>query len=178
MRHVGREGAAGVQAVCACLRRFSLERDRFKAGVARRSGVSPAEFNALDHLEHAGRPITPGELAQCVGLTSGAVTALVDRLVQAGLVRRTPHPRDRRSVLLELTSGAAATGAREVGPFAADIEAVAAGLSPGEQAAVAAFLESVAEVAGRHAVHAGQSSSAASSPGSVTGARQAKRSHT
>ena len=175
MRHVGREGAAGVQAVCACLRRFSLERDRFKAGVARRSGVSPAEFNALDHLEHAGRPITPGELAQCVGLTSGAVTALVDRLVQAGLVRRTPHPRDRRSVLLELTSGAAATGAREVGPFAADIEAVAAGLSPGEQATIGRFLESVAEVAGRHAA---QSSSAASSPGSVTGARQAKRSHT
>jgi DNA-binding MarR family transcriptional regulator len=44
--------------------------------------------------------MTPGFLAQCSGLSSGGVTVVIDRLEQAGYVRRTQNPSDRRSVLV------------------------------------------------------------------------------
>jgi DNA-binding MarR family transcriptional regulator len=50
--------------------------------------------------------ITAGDLAAEVGLTTGAVTAMVDRLVAAGLLERKGDPSDRRKVLIQLTAGA------------------------------------------------------------------------
>src|SRR5215213_8872482 len=81
------------------LRRFGLENDRLDAAVARRIGAPPVEFKAMDHLHDAGE-LTPGQLADRLGLTSGAVTALVDRLERLGWARREPHPTDRRSVVV------------------------------------------------------------------------------
>ncbi len=48
-------------------------------------------------------PITAGRMSELSGLTSGAVTAVVDRLVAAGFVQRRPDPADRRRVLIEPT---------------------------------------------------------------------------
>ena len=45
-------------------------------------------------------PITAGELGRRVGLTTGSVTALVDRLESAGYVKRERHPKDRRSIMI------------------------------------------------------------------------------
>lgn len=67
---------------------------RFDGVMADRLGVHRSDVRGLNALE-AG-PLTPGELGQRLGLTSGAVTALVDRLLVAGLVDRTPDPTDRR----------------------------------------------------------------------------------
>lgn len=64
--------------------------------VARRAGLSLNDLRALNLLE-AG-PTTPRAVAEALGLTSGAVTGLLDRLEAAGLVARRPHPTDRRSV--------------------------------------------------------------------------------
>jgi DNA-binding MarR family transcriptional regulator len=46
---------------------------------------------------------TPKRVAAHMGLTTGAVTTLVDRLVDGGFALRSPNPNDRRSVLLALT---------------------------------------------------------------------------
>lgn len=48
-------------------------------------------------------PVTAGRLSELSGLTSGAVTAVVDRLETAGFARRLPDPTDRRRVLIEPT---------------------------------------------------------------------------
>jgi DNA-binding MarR family transcriptional regulator len=127
------------------LRRFTLARDRLQGSVARRTGISVAEFIALDVLEAAGGPLTPRELGARVGLTSGAVTALADRLEKQGWLRRTPHPADRRSVLLELTPAAQTVAERELGEWAAGMIAAARSLSDRDARAVARFLAQVAQ---------------------------------
>lgn len=57
------------------------------------------DFTTIDILKETG-PITAGELAQRVGLTTGSVTSLVDRLEKRGYVTRERHPRDRRKVII------------------------------------------------------------------------------
>lgn len=76
--------------------------DRFDGAVCELLGINRSDNTALDVLERAGR-MTAGELARELGLTTGAVTALIDRLEKAGYLRRVADPTDRRRVLVELT---------------------------------------------------------------------------
>jgi DNA-binding MarR family transcriptional regulator len=63
------------------------------------------EWKLLGTLRHQGDPyrMSPGKLADHLDLSSGAMTNRLDRLEQAGFVRRLPDPRDRRGVQVELT---------------------------------------------------------------------------
>jgi DNA-binding MarR family transcriptional regulator len=63
------------------------------------------EYKVLGALRQAGPPYqrSPGELSKREELSSGAMTNRLDRLEQAGLVRRLPDLADRRSVQVELT---------------------------------------------------------------------------
>lgn len=132
----------------AALRRFGLEDDRLDARLARRIGAPPAEFRAMDHLHHA-KALTPGELANRLALTSGAVTALVDRLEQLGWVRREPHPTDRRSIIVRAANDT--TAEQLYAPFAEALATAARKLSPAERTAAIAFLEDAAAIAAEHA---------------------------
>src|SRR5690349_14184257 len=62
-------------------------------------GVNRTDGRCLDILEQRGR-ISAGELAAEARLTSGAVTAVIDRLERDGYARRVPDPDDRRRVLV------------------------------------------------------------------------------
>lgn len=68
-------------------------------------GINRTDLRCLDVVDRHGE-LTAGELAREVGLTTGAVTAMVDRLESAQLLQRRNDPADRRKVLIELTSGA------------------------------------------------------------------------
>jgi DNA-binding MarR family transcriptional regulator len=70
--------------------------------IAKQSGVTGSELRALSRVAEAGG-ITPKDLADSLEMTTGAVTAISNRLVRSGLLRRVDHPSDRRSVFLELT---------------------------------------------------------------------------
>jgi DNA-binding MarR family transcriptional regulator len=76
--------------------------DAFDALAARRLGVNTTDLHCLNILESRSG-LTAGELALEAGLTSGAVTGVVDRLERAGYARRTADPRDRRKVKVEVT---------------------------------------------------------------------------
>lgn len=65
-------------------------------------GVNRTDGRCLDIIQRLGR-ITAGELAHHTGLTTGAVTVVIDRLERAGYVARSRDPSDRRKVLVELT---------------------------------------------------------------------------
>ncbi|MEV6243816.1 MarR family transcriptional regulator [Lentzea sp. NPDC051838] len=67
---------------------------------ARECGLGGTDLYALNVLDLNG-PMTPGELSALTGLTTGPTTRLIDRLEQAGFVRRTPSPDDRRKVIVE-----------------------------------------------------------------------------
>ena len=68
--------------------------------IADKIGLSATEFESMDVISR-NQPISAGELATECGLTTGAITGIVDRLERAGLVRRVNDPKDRRRVLLD-----------------------------------------------------------------------------
>ncbi len=78
------------------------------------SNVSMREYDVLYTLSKCDGPVRMGELGQSVLLSQPGLSRLVDRLVQRGLVRRTPDPADRRSVRVSLTEAGAARQ-KEVG---------------------------------------------------------------
>src|SRR5712672_138025 len=66
------------------------------------SEVGLSEFGVLEMLLHKG-PQPVNEIGRRIGLTSGAITAAVDRLETGGLVARAAHPTDRRTRVVRLT---------------------------------------------------------------------------
>jgi DNA-binding MarR family transcriptional regulator len=74
----------------------------FHEAVGRRLGLSAADRKTLDLITRA--PLTAGELAKRTGLTTGAVTGLIDRLVKPGYAERVPDPTDRRRVIVRRLS--------------------------------------------------------------------------
>jgi len=73
--------------------------------VADYHGVNRTDARCLDIIERLGG-VTAGRLARESGLSTGAVTTVLDRLERAGLARRTSDPKDRRRVLVEITPAA------------------------------------------------------------------------
>jgi DNA-binding MarR family transcriptional regulator len=71
----------------------------FHEMVARRMGMSAAERKCAGILCALGTA-TPRQLAEATGLTTGAITGIVDRLEKAGFAERQPNPADRRSILV------------------------------------------------------------------------------
>ena len=68
-------------------------------------GLTWGEVQVLSSIRYGGAPYqsTPGRLATQLGLSSGAMTARLDKMEDAGLIRRLRDPDDRRGVLIELT---------------------------------------------------------------------------
>src|SRR5262249_56044268 len=63
----------------------------FSQAVAERVGMHPTDVECVEILTRNG-PATAGQLAELTGLTTGAVTPMIDRLERAGFVRRQNHP--------------------------------------------------------------------------------------
>ena len=81
-------------------RRHSTATVLFHHAMAERLGLGPSDHKCLDLLlqhEH----MTGSRLAAMTGLTTGAITGVVNRLEQAGFVRRAKDPGDRRRVIIE-----------------------------------------------------------------------------
>lgn len=72
----------------------------FSQAVAERVGLNATDMESLDFLNLYG-PMTAGRLAELSGLTTGAVTGVIDRLEAAGYVRRERDPKDRRRVIIQ-----------------------------------------------------------------------------
>jgi DNA-binding MarR family transcriptional regulator len=125
------------------LHRVELAGQYQRAARARQGGVHQVELAALEHLCVVGG-LTPGELGHRLGLTSGGVTALAGRLIDAGHVERAPHPNDRRMRILTATPEGEAHLAEQIEPVLAPADRVLAWLSADDAALIARFLDSVA----------------------------------
>jgi DNA-binding MarR family transcriptional regulator len=92
------------------VRRSQNATDRFDQAVADAIGVNRTDMRCLDVIQREG-PVPAGRLADETGLTTGAITTVLDRLERAGLARRVRDPADRRRVLAEVTPEAFAGAA-------------------------------------------------------------------
>lgn len=92
---------SALDAIVRALRRIDFHGEVFGQTVAVRLGLSESDIKALGVLVDSD-PVTAGRLAELLNLSTGAVTRVVDRLEQAGYVRRTSDATDRRRVVVEV----------------------------------------------------------------------------
>jgi DNA-binding MarR family transcriptional regulator len=69
-------------------------------------GLSPSARQVLAVVEGAGTPLEPSVIAERLLTTTGSMTSLLDTLERRGLIRRLPHPDDRRKILVDITPDA------------------------------------------------------------------------
>jgi DNA-binding MarR family transcriptional regulator len=128
-------------------KRLSTATIMFHSAVADRMGVSVTDAKCRSILLQLG-PLTAGDIAQRLGLTTGAVTGVIDRLVGAKFVRRVADPMDRRRVVVEPLSNRRRE--KEIAglfePLRRRITSVVAGYSERDQVTIAEFLTKASEV--------------------------------
>jgi DNA-binding MarR family transcriptional regulator len=90
--------------------------DQMDEAACRVLGINRTDGRCVDIIDREG-PVAAGRLAEQSGLTTAAVTAVIDRLEKAGYARRLDDPNDRRRVLVELTSLARERAEVIWGPF-------------------------------------------------------------
>lgn len=91
-----------IDEILARLRAIDGDMDRMDEAAAARLELSRMDFRCLDILSRGGR-MTPGQLSQETGLSTGATTALLDRLEKRGFIQRRRDLKDRRRVFVEPT---------------------------------------------------------------------------
>jgi DNA-binding MarR family transcriptional regulator len=117
---------------------------------AERLGLSRTDLHAINIVENNGG-LTAGELAAASGLTTGAVTGVIDRLERAGYARRVTDPTDRRRVKVEVTPKFYARADKIWGPMAADwVSRLGRGFTAEELERVIEFLRSTNELSREH----------------------------
>ena len=90
----------------AAVREYGVHLTLFRNAVSEWAGVNVTDMECLRLLFLKGIA-TPSELARHTGLTSGATTAMLDRLEKAGLIERRPNPDDRRGTLVAAAKSSA-----------------------------------------------------------------------
>jgi DNA-binding MarR family transcriptional regulator len=130
-------------------RAYQTSNDNYDQAVADHLGMNRTDMRCVDLIDQAGG-MTAGELARAAGLTSGAVTAVVDRLERAGVARRVADPSDRRRVRIEVTPKLWELTGPLMAPFIEESAKILDDYSTEELERFAEFLERVIAVQGEH----------------------------
>jgi DNA-binding MarR family transcriptional regulator len=120
-------------------RQLSTATVMFHQAIADRLGLNVTDHKCIDLLLLNG-PLTAGEVARMTGLTTGAITAVIDRLEKAGYVRRADDPHDRRRVILQVVPGRCREIERLFAPFAATFGDLSARYKDEELAVILDFM--------------------------------------
>ncbi|WPO85695.1 MarR family transcriptional regulator [Herbiconiux sp. KACC 21604] len=95
--------------------------------------------------QREGRVVTPGALAEHLGMKSASVTVMLDRLTRSGHLSREPHPTDRRSLAVTATPGSDEEVRQTLGEMHRRMMAVATGLDARAALVVRTFLLDMAK---------------------------------
>jgi DNA-binding MarR family transcriptional regulator len=136
---------AGIEA----LRGWQTDQDIFDEAAAAFYGINRTDARCIDLLDRHGR-MTAGQLATAARLTSGAVTAVLDRLESAGLVQRVRDRGDRRRVLVETTPRVAELAEPVYGPMVEEGVGWIAGYTDDQLETIFDFIERNREILARH----------------------------
>lgn len=116
----------------------------FQEAAAERLGLNVTDLRCLA-MAHAEPGMSASRLAELSGLTSGAITGVLDRLERAGLLRREADPDDRRRTLVRGVTGREADFRAVYGPIEAAVAAVRARLDANQQAGLDSFITGVSD---------------------------------
>ncbi|MFF5184620.1 MarR family winged helix-turn-helix transcriptional regulator [Streptomyces sp. NPDC000345] len=135
-------------AFAVALRRMNGEINRLVHAFAGDHGLHATDVQALAAILDADEPMTPKRLREHLGLTSGAVTACVDRLERAGHIRRVRESADRRVVHLYYAADARAAARTYFRPLAEATDAARSRFTGDELTVVVRFLAAMNEELG------------------------------
>ena len=97
-------------------REYGIQMTLYRNMIFEKLGINGTDMECLGFLL-SKRISTPTELARYTGLSSGAATAMLDRLEKGGFIERRPNPDDRRGTLIVLVK----SGAEKVAPWFAPV---------------------------------------------------------
>jgi DNA-binding MarR family transcriptional regulator len=132
-------------------RRSQAATERFDALAAGALGINRTDAACLDILDNEGGTLTAGRLAELSGLTTAAVTAVLDRLEAKGYARRLRDEKDRRRVLVESTPLLRSRVEEIWGPLAGEGGRVMQRFTLDDLHAVIAYFRTSRELNERHA---------------------------
>jgi DNA-binding MarR family transcriptional regulator len=135
---------AAAPALAEPYRRYLSAVVQFHIVAAAEIGLAGTDFQAANLLQLAG-PLTSGELAHRLALTTGATTRLIDRLAAAGWVRRAADPSDRRRVVVELSGLLPERLSRAVEAVRSPIGAVIGAMSEEQREGLLTYFEAAAD---------------------------------
>ncbi|HZU54932.1 MAG TPA: MarR family transcriptional regulator [Actinocrinis sp.] len=124
-----------------------------QTATARAAGIRPTDVAIIAHLQRVPGepPRTPGDLARLTGLTTGAITGVLDRLERDGYVRRVRDQHDRRKIFVELTGKDIETFNAVFGPMIAGLNRLCSTFSKQQLEDITRYIEGCHEVI-QHAV--------------------------
>lgn len=132
------------------LREFIDLSEQFELSIGEELEVNPTDLQAMEHLLMGG-PLGPSELARRVGISAGAATTAIDRLVALGHVTREPHPTDRRGILVVPAPASRDRAMSRLMPMIMGIDAQLDSFSPAEQETITRYLAQVVDRLREHA---------------------------
>lgn len=133
--------------VLEALRRWRETERRMSEASRRYMKLGETDMRALRFIiamQNHGRVVTPGAIAEHLGITTASTTKLIDRLAAGDHVLRLPHPSDRRSLAIEVTEDTRRVARQAVGRTHARRFDAAARLTPQEREIVTRFLDDLA----------------------------------
>jgi DNA-binding MarR family transcriptional regulator len=126
-------------------RKLSAATIMFHQAVADRLGLNITDHKCLDLILLNG-PMSAGALAESTGLTTGAITAVLDRLERAGFVRRAADPTDRRKVVAEALPKRLEEARKLFEPFVVSLDELTGRYDDRELAAILDYMTNSATV--------------------------------
>jgi DNA-binding MarR family transcriptional regulator len=133
--------------VAMAVRRLDLMMSQMHLEMSERLGLSAGELLALAHLSVDG-PLGPTELTHRLHMTTGAMTAMLDRLAEREFIVREPHATDRRRVMVRLTREGRDRIFKQVHGMADEVVAISDRLDADERRAVVRYFEELSGVIG------------------------------
>lgn len=133
--------------VAMAVRRLDLMMSQMHLEMSERLGLSAAELLALAHLSVAGS-LGPTELTRLLHMTTGAMTAMLDRLAERDYIVREPHASDRRRIVVRLTREGRDRIFTQVHGMADEVVAISGRLEPDARRAVIRYIEELSGAIG------------------------------
>ncbi|WP_246117265.1 MarR family winged helix-turn-helix transcriptional regulator [Cellulomonas composti] len=143
----------GSREVLESVRRFRRADQAMRRRIASGMSMNETDLHALQILVAAeGEPasVSPRDLARALAISTASTTKLLDRLEASGHLRRTPHPRDRRGIVVVATAHAHEEIRERLTRMHQEMAEVAARIPPEAREPVRRFLEELADLLDRH----------------------------
>ena len=146
---MSREKPELIEELLHSMRAHEAANEAFDDLACEKLGINRTDLRCLNVVDNQG-PMTAGRLAELSGLTTAAVTAVLDRLERAGYARRVRDQPDRRQVIVELTPRLAERGAAIWGPLGEEATARLERMSVEELTGVVEFFRFGIDLNQRH----------------------------